>query len=153
MSMDKQAILEFLQENPYLDTLSDAGHQRLAEHVELVTIPAETELLSTGEEARYLSIIVNGQVRLGVRKQGTFTLIDRLERHRLIGWSSIIPPYIWSLDAITDEETELLRFDGPHLRRLCKEDPAFGVELMTCIVKAVTRRLNATRASLLDHSC
>jgi len=42
----------------------------------------------------------------------------------------------------------VLRIDGEGLRRICQENPAYGLVMMTEVAKTLRDRLSATRVQL-----
>ena len=76
--------------------------------------------------------------------------IETFEKGEVVGWSWLIPPYRWQLDARALEPVRALAFDGACLRRKCSEDTALGYELLLRFSARLVEALEATRLRLLD---
>jgi CRP-like cAMP-binding protein len=150
--MDKSSLFAFLRETPFFADLADAHLAKLAELCTTTTIPAGQRMLTMGQEARYFSVLVSGEVVLGIaRGQGELVPVDRILPHGFLGWSALLPPHRWSYDAETVQPCEFVLFEGQQIRALCDGDPLFGTAMMTCLAKAIASRLMATRHTLVEN--
>jgi len=77
-------------------------------------------------------------------------VIETLEEGDILGWSWLIPPYLWRFDARIVEPTRAIALDGKCLRMKCDENHDLGYELLKRFAHIVTQRLQATRLQLLD---
>jgi CRP-like cAMP-binding protein len=66
------------------------------------------------------------------------------------GWSAFLPERGKQFQARTLDAVEAFAFEGAELLALCREDPAFGFELMQNLLGIVADRLEATRVQLSD---
>ena len=64
----------------------------------------------------------------------------------------MMPPYQWGFGAITTQPMQAFEFDARAVRDACDNDPALGYEISRRFSVAMVRRLQATRARLLDTS-
>ncbi len=76
--------------------------------------------------------------------------IATLEKDDVLGWSWVVEPYYWHLDARAVEPTRAIALDGKCLRTKCEENHDLGYELLKRFVHLVEKRLEATRLQLLD---
>lgn len=127
-------------------------------HVEVITscatgvrFPADRLIFSEGDEANQFFLITDGKVSLEAfhLERGSI-VIQTLGPGDVLGWSWLVPPYRWRLDARALEETHAFALDGKQLRARCEEDPALGFELLKRFAAVVEQRLSATRLQLLD---
>ena len=68
----------------------------------------------------------------------------------IVGWSFLVPPYRWPVEARAVQTVHVIRMDGKCLRDKCNTDTALGYELMQRVAALLATRLNATRVQLLD---
>jgi CRP/FNR family transcriptional regulator, cyclic AMP receptor protein len=96
-------------------------------------------------------IIDAGQVTLdaSVPGQGR-VIVDRLGRSDVIGLSWMLPPHQWRFGAVATQPTQAFEFDAPAVRAACDSDPVLGYELSRRFSAVIVRRLQATRARLID---
>ena len=71
--------------------------------------------------------------------------IQNLGEGEVLGWSWFIEPYDWDFQARTEEDTELLEFDGDGVLQHCEDNASFGYEVL--------KRFTRLMLSLEDVSC
>lgn len=148
--MSKQAT-SVLAGQPFLRGMPSVQLAGLAELCEHVTIRSGQRLFDEGSRADRFWIIDAGRVTLDavVPGQGRVT-IETLGRGDVIGLSWMLPPYQWRLGAIATQPTQAFAFDAAAARAACDADPALGYELSRRFSAVVVRRLQATRARLIE---
>lgn len=127
-------------------------------HVDVITscatpvhFPADRLIISEGDEAHRFFLITEGKVALeAFHLERGAIVIQTLGPGDVLGWSWLVPPYRWRLDARAIEETHAFALDGRMLRAKCEEDPVLGFELLKRFAAVVEQRLSATRLQLLD---
>jgi CRP/FNR family transcriptional regulator, cyclic AMP receptor protein len=138
---------------PFLRGLPDERLARLAALCRHVSLPARHRLFEEGETAGRFWLLDAGQVKLDAMVPGHGRLIiENLGRGDIVGLSWMMPPYQWGFGAITTQPTQAFEFDARAVRDACDEDPALGYEISRRFSVAVVRRLQATRARLLEAS-
>jgi CRP/FNR family cyclic AMP-dependent transcriptional regulator len=136
---------------PFLRGMPAGQLADLASRCEHRSFPAGQRLLEEGSMAGEFWIIDAGQVRLDalVPGRGRVT-IELLGRGDVLGLSWLLPPYQWRFGAVTTQPMQAFEFDARAVRAACDTDPGLGYELSRRFSAAVIRRLQATRARLLD---
>jgi CRP-like cAMP-binding protein len=125
-----------------------AGLARLCEHV---TFAAGQRLFDEGTRAARFWIIDAGQVMLDASVPGRGrVIIETLGRGDVVGLSWMLPPYQWRLGAVAGQPMQAFAFDAPAVRAACDTDPVLGYELSRRFSAVALRRLQATRARLID---
>jgi CRP/FNR family transcriptional regulator, cyclic AMP receptor protein len=150
MTMQDMAVLgaqRFLRGLP-------GGHlSSLAAACTHVAVPAGRRLFDEGQTASRFWLIDAGQVTLDVTVPGHGrVIIETLGRGDLVGLSWLQPPYQWRFGALATQPTEAFEFDARAVRAACDEDPSLGYELSRRLSAVIARRLQATRARLLEMS-
>ena len=108
-------------------------------------------ILREGEEANKFYLIRQGQVALEVHAPGRGSItIQTLGAGEILGWSWLVPPYYWRLDARAVELTRALALDGKCLREKCEKDHDLAYELLKRFSQVMVDHLTATRLQLLN---
>ena len=77
-------------------------------------------------------------------------VLETLGEGDILGWSWLLPPYIWKLHAHAVEDTAAIALDGKCLRTKCEQNHDLGYELLKRFAQIIVQRLEATRFQLLD---
>jgi CRP/FNR family transcriptional regulator, cyclic AMP receptor protein len=109
------------------------------------------QIFRHGEQADTFYLVREGEVatELWVSGRGSVR-IETLGAGEVVGWSWLIPPYRWHLDAHALDPVRALAFDGACLRRKASEDHDLGYELLQRFSARLVLALEATRLRLLD---
>jgi CRP/FNR family cyclic AMP-dependent transcriptional regulator len=108
-------------------------------------------LFRTGEEANQFFLIRAGKVALEISAPGRVPIVVQTVREdEILGWSWLIPPYHWQLDARAVEPTRAIALDGKCMRTKCEADHDLGYELLKRFAHIIEERLLQTRLQLLD---
>jgi CRP/FNR family transcriptional regulator, cyclic AMP receptor protein len=140
-----------LAAQPFLRGLPPAQLAELAGLCEHVTVPAGRRLFQEGSTADRFWIIDAGRVTLDASVPGRGrVIIETLGRNDVIGLSWMLPPYQWRFGAVATQPTQAFVFDARAVRKACESDLVLGFELSRRFSAVVVRRLQATRARLLE---
>jgi len=83
-------------------------------------------LFRQGDRARYLYILVKGQVKIRIGENGhTVCTVDR--SGEAFGWSSLVGRDVYSASAECKISTHLLKIDVEKLQKILEKDPANGL--------------------------
>jgi CRP/FNR family transcriptional regulator, cyclic AMP receptor protein len=96
-------------------------------------------------------LLRRGRVTIEVHVPGYGALvIETLGPGSAIGWSWLVPPYLWQFDARASEPAGVIAVDAVCLRDKAEADPRFGYELMKRFASTMVERLQATQLRLVD---
>ena len=131
--------------------LSGGSLDTLAAMATLERHNATEVLLRESELSTYLAVVLEGRValRLRVPERGPVTILT-VEPGDVLAWSALVPPYRATSTAVALVETTLVKFDAARLREALARDTTLATELYPVMLRAVARRLEGTRAQLLD---
>jgi CRP-like cAMP-binding protein len=124
---------------------------RLAALAHRYQAPAGTTLLTEGQLANELGIVISGRVSLRtlVPEQGWITILT-VEPGDIFGQSALVPPYRSTSTVVALQPVDVVSLDGPGLRAALKSDDHLAAVLYPRVLMAMARRLNATRLQMLD---
>jgi CRP-like cAMP-binding protein len=145
------ATLGALAGHEFLGELSEQHRARLASGAKPFRAAAGEYLAQEGGPAHAFYLIRSGQVTISTHlsKRGVAPL-QTLGPGDPLGWSWLLPPYLWQFDARAQGEVQGLAFDAAWLRDQCERDPRLGYSLLKQLLAAVSRRLAACRIHHLD---
>jgi CRP/FNR family transcriptional regulator, cyclic AMP receptor protein len=125
--------------------------QRLQESAMFKQFDRDELIFREGEPANRFYLICSGKIMVESRGTGEKTsIVQLLGEGDVLGWSWLFPPYYWHFGARTIEATSAIFFYGTRLREQCDDDPAFGYDLMKRVAAIVIKRLQITRAQLIQ---
>jgi CRP/FNR family transcriptional regulator, cyclic AMP receptor protein len=108
-------------------------------------------LVEEGSAADAFLLIEAGKVALEVVAPGRPRLtIQTLGPGEVLGWSWLMEPYRWRLDARALKPTRALRIAAAPLRRALEENPSGGYQFLCRLLPIIGQRLENTRIQLLD---
>jgi CRP/FNR family transcriptional regulator, cyclic AMP receptor protein len=140
---------EILRRYPYFAGIGDESLRQLAMMVEEKRVPADSVLFRQGDPARWLSIILSGEVNIQyLLGSGELRTVDTLVSGDLLGWSAMVEPYKYTAIGTTTKPSELAMIDGGKLRQICDRDPLLGYRLVMEVAKLLGARLEGARVQL-----
>jgi CRP/FNR family transcriptional regulator, cyclic AMP receptor protein len=146
-----RTIEQYLPDHPFFAGLDADALTLLAGCATNVSLAPGEFLFREGQPASQLFIVRRGRVAIEMHAPAAGTLVvDTADAGDVVGWSWLVPPYIWMFDARAVDATGAVVFDGTCLRGKCEQDPRLGYELMKLVTQVMFRRLTAARIRLLD---
>jgi len=143
--------MSILGAEPFLRTLPPDYTARLADLARHVSVPAGSRLFDEDMPARKFWLIDAGQVALDALVPGVGrVVIERLGRGDVVGLSWLEAPFQFRYGAITTQPMQAYEFDAVAVRAACDQDPALGYALLNRFLAVALRRLQATRARLIE---
>ena len=140
-----------LTEHPFLEGLDKKHIQLMVGCASNVVFKADDFIFREGESADSFYFIRHGRVSMEtyIPQKGPILTRSR-EEGEILGWSCLVPPYLWHFDARVVELTRAIAVDGKCLRDKCREDHDFGYEIMKRFAFIFAERLDAARLQLMD---
>jgi CRP-like cAMP-binding protein len=143
--------IDLLTDHPFLAGLPQPWLERLSFQSHPVVRNGGQRLFHEGSRADRFWLLRSGRISLDFNVAGRGDVaIDTIEAGSVLGWSWLYPPYRWRFGAVAVERTLAIECDGPGVRRLLADDPAFGQELTGRFMGVVVGRLQATRVRLSE---
>lgn len=131
--------------------LSPETQERLVKMGELQDFEADEVILHEGDDAKEMGILISGRLalRTHVPGRGAVTILS-VEPGDVFGWSAVLEDTQAQSTVVATEPSKALVIEGTRLRAALKEDHGLAASLYPRVLKAVGRRLRATRLQLLD---
>jgi CRP/FNR family cyclic AMP-dependent transcriptional regulator len=140
-----------LSEHPFLEGFSKEHIKLLVGCASNVVFQVGEYIFREGDQADSFYFIRHGKtvIETYVPHKGAISIQTR-ETGEVMGWSWLIPPYLWHFDARAVELTRAIRMDGKCLREKCETDHDLGYAIMKRFSLLIAQRLEATRLQLMD---
>lgn len=148
MTMNMRALLET---HPFTKGMNDDAVELIAGCARNVTFEQGERLCAEGQCADTFYLLRRGGVSIKVHAPGRGSIvIETVGPGEVVGWSWMVPPYLWTFDAEATESVGCIAIDGVCLRAKALSDPALGFALLSKVAETLLARLQATRMRLLD---
>ena len=150
--MSNQSIAEYLSAHEFFSELSEDVLKFLCECARTCEIKKGQMLFRQDERADKFYVVRNGRISVQIPAiMGPALEIQALGKDQVLGWSWLISPYQWHFQAKTEEDSELLEFDGAAILARCEQEPKFGFELLKRFAALMSERLDAARQRMIDE--
>lgn len=142
----------YLAQHPVLQGLDPQYIAQIASYARLTQFAAGQRVFQHDTAAEAFYIVQKGTVTVEIPAlQGEPLVIQTLGDDSMLGWSWMIPPYMWSFDARAAVASTVVAVDGKQLRDACDADPKLGYALMKRFAILMAERLNAARRAAIKH--
>ena len=125
--------------HPFVKGMSDAHLEVLSELALPVHFEAGEFIFRRGDPANRFYLIKTGRVAIGCLS-AEHTITQIVSPGEVVGWSWLLPPYEWSLDAKTLTPVDSVFIYATPLRDVCEENHALGYEFMKRAVETMAER-------------
>jgi len=116
-----------------------------------VRFKAGEYIFKEGDPADTFYLIREGKVALEIfAPQHKPIIVSTLGVGDILGWSWLVPPYVWKFHAHGISDTRAIALDGKCLRNKCESNHDLGYELFKRFAHIMEQRLESTRFQLLD---
>ena len=150
--MSESSLIETLRGIAFLDGATEPDLQRIAGVAQLEQYPIGSTLFRDNESLDCIFFIVAGSVALEI--PGPDQAVKRtytVGPGELLGWSPLLSKLPMTATARSLTLTRVVALNAGKVLALCEQDPRFGYAFMRRTAQALARRLDATRAQLVDQ--
>jgi len=153
LSIDE--ALAALRSHEFFAALTDAELEQVARLAYECHWSAGTVIFREREEARNFCLVLEGQValekevRLGPHSPARQATVEYLKPGDMMGWSSLVHPYLYTQSAVIIRPTRALCLDGQALRALMQRFPHVGLVVMNRVAQVIRSRLEHQGSMLL----
>ncbi len=140
-----------LADHPFFEGLKGGLPQRLQALATERSYAFGDMLVREGDVADRFVLVYEGKVALEiVLPDRPRVTIQTLGGGEVLGWSWLLPPPQWWLDARAVKRTRTLEIPAPELRAALDARPEDGYEFLLRLLPVVAQRLDHTRLQLMD---
>ncbi|MGE5324514.1 MAG: cyclic nucleotide-binding domain-containing protein [Actinomycetota bacterium] len=146
-----ETLERIIAEHPFFEGLDPTVTKVLTACARNVHFPAGTYIFKEGEDANDFYLIRSGRVAMETfSPQRKPIVVATVEEGDILGWSWLLPPYIWRFNAHAVQEIRAIALDGKCLRNKCEESHDLGYQVLKRFAQIMVKRLETTRLQLLD---
>jgi CRP/FNR family cyclic AMP-dependent transcriptional regulator len=141
-----------LRKHPFTAGMPEAHLTQLSEVAREIKFGGGEVILRQREPANCAYLLASGKVLLLVHSRATHrnVCVDTLGEGDVLGWSWLVAPYCWHLEAVAIEPTTAIVLDGSALLVRCEEDHDFGFELLKRVTRLLVHRIEAMRSAIVQ---
>lgn len=108
-------------------------------------------IVRDGDPASSFYLVFYGKVALEIASaEKPHLTIQTVGPGEVLGWSWLVPPFLWRLDARALKPTQVLAIDGPPFREVLATQPEQGYRFLVKLLPIIAQRLENTQIQLLD---
>jgi len=131
---------------PIFDSLREESFRVLEPLLVTISCPAGDFVIRQDSPAEYLYIVLGGKVQISFKPyDGMPITISHVESGGLFGWSALIGSEKYTSSVIAIEPLEAVRIRGDELRKLTRENPEAGQEILNSLADAISTRWKDAR--------
>jgi CRP-like cAMP-binding protein len=148
---------DILKGYTFFKGFTDEQIKKLADIATQESYKADFMLWKKGDTAKSLYFLEGGNVVLfldayrGTTMPPLWVSIALIKKGDVMGWSSVIKPYVYTLGARCIDDTKAIVFEGAKLRKLLNRDSKLAHKFMHATAKVIATRLNHTEIILVGE--
>jgi CRP-like cAMP-binding protein len=136
--------IDMLRRFRIFEELNDRELEQIAHTGKIEELGEGATLTENGAPATSLYLIVDGKVSVSVRgPKGHELQADELGPNQLLGWSSLVGPYVYTATAQTTEKSTVIVFSGSKMRQIFEINNHIGYRVLKGMGNVVSRRIQA----------
>jgi CRP-like cAMP-binding protein len=140
-----------IAELPFFQGFDRAFLEAMAHNATERSYDTGKEIVREGDPAHEFFVLLQGKVGLEIESPGRpRRTIQTLSAGEVLGWSWLVAPYRWHLDARALKPTRAIVFDAATIREVLRTRPEDGYQFLMRLIPVVVQRLENTQLQLLD---
>lgn len=128
-----------------MEGLSDELAGKMLHLAQKEDLPAGTLLFRLGEEAQYVYVVERGRIRLSlpirIRGKEEDLLVEEMSPGETVGWSALIAPYRFTLNATALSASSLLAWPRAAMEEFFSQHPDAGHMVARNLATVIGHRL------------
>lgn len=146
-----EGLDQLIKEHPFFAGMDPGACEIIAGCAMNERFNAGEYLIRQGDPANKFYLIRHGSVaqELHVPEHEPL-IVQTLQRGDILGWSWLVPPFEWSMDARATQLTRVVSLDAQCLRGKYENNATLAYELFKRFVPVLSNRLEAARLQLID---
>lgn len=146
-----ESLQSVLAAQPFLKWMDERHIDAIAECAVSAEFQGGQFLFRQNQDASFFFLITHGRVDVELfSAQGGPVVLQSLRSGDVLGWSWLVPPHHWRMDARAVDDTSAIALDAEKLREKMEQDHELGYELMKRFILVITQRLESARLELLS---
>jgi len=134
-----------------LESVSDRRLRSLLPFCRKRLLPKNTVLFLEDEPAFHLYFLLEGSASVLLHvENGHRHTVYNVQPGQCLGWSALVPPYLYSATTQCTEPSLVVEVDGVGLRKLLAKDHKLAHILMATMARLISNRLHDTRRQLVE---
>ena len=137
--------------------LKDEELARLAPMCSDYAVVEDAMVFTEGGSASHMYVLKEGKLALqkAIRtpnaRSPRRTTVAFCDPEEIVGWSSLVDPFKYTLSAVAWNSSRLIRIDARQLRKVLESYPEMGFKVMSSLSSVMSRRLRQTTESLISQ--
>lgn len=149
--MKPESLARSLADHPFCKDFTQAQVEFLAGCATNARFETDEYLVREGSLADSMFLVRSGSVGIETHIPGRGSLqVDTVGVGDVVGWSVMLPPFRWQLDARALEPTLVFSFDANCVRGKVQADHGFGYAFTLKLLACASERLTQARLQQLD---
>lgn len=149
------AVIDVLRQVEAFQSLSDDELSSISMLTESKEYAFGDRLFKDGDRATHLWIVLDGIIDLRFdlpgRKTSEENTLSSITANKIIGWSSLVPPYKYKLSAYcASTKCRVMVIERESLHEFLKKHPKTGYQVMAAMLRVVGRRFHRLQGSSDD---
>ncbi|MBE7411463.1 MAG: cyclic nucleotide-binding domain-containing protein [Leptospiraceae bacterium] len=144
----KEEITRFLSDTALFENLSRRILKEVASLVHIRNYKAGEEIFRQGEVGSGLYLIQEGRVLIASKMEGVSMNLADLPKGAFFGELSLFTDEVRTATATATEDSILIGFFQPDLKKLIERKPKVGIEIVMSIASVIAQRLSKTNQVL-----
>jgi hypothetical protein len=137
--------IERLRKVDILQGLMDGELQSIAQYFEEENVEAGVTLCEEGTNADRLFVLEQGRVSIRSRKGGQQYDIET--PGKIVGWSFLVPPFVYTASAVTSAPSKVLVIKSPDFYYVIHKEPKMGMKVVNNLSQVIASRLKGPEGS------
>jgi signal transduction histidine kinase len=146
--------IEVLSQYEPFETFTDQELEQIIPLCHEMTSVEGQRILVEGQQAKRLVVVKQGKLslekklQLGRGAKTRLATVGYVGPGKTAGWSTLVPPHVYTSTAVCTEPTQLIAVDGPALRQVAQQSPEIGIKLMSLVSTLIKRRYQTATDTL-----
>ena len=140
-----------LAAHAFLEGMKAEHIEKIADCTSYVEFQRGQYVFRQGEAAENFYLILEGSAEVELfSAAGGPVVLQKVGSGSVLGWSWLIPPYLWHFDAQVLQSVKALEVHAVRLRGFMAKDSALGYEILSRFIVTVCERLESERMRLVE---
>ncbi len=142
---------DYFNQLPVFQGLTKAQMDLIRPLVRVARLTAGKTIFEQGEQARYLYVLINGEVTIRYKPyDGPALVVAQIRAGGVFGWSAALGHVLYTSSATCDVEGKAYRINNHDLRTLCEQHPDTGSVVLDRLAANVAQRVTPRHGQVVN---